>query len=106
MSDDDVVVMVLLVMGVVLGDEEGIDSEVQMQVFFLEHILAMWPCLEHSKQCPSCRCFCFLASVVAFCAVALVSMAFGSCGESWACSGHTICFLLECYYCYCDVRKN
>ena len=97
MSADDVVVAVssdttlaASETNVVLKDEEGIDSEVQTQVFFSGHIWAIWPCLDHSKQRPSCQCFCFSALVVAFRAVVLVSMPFGSHGGSWARGGHAL----------------
>ena len=63
-------------------DEEGFKFEARAQVFLLGHIQAMSPHFEHSKHRPSCLCFCFSASVVAFHIVALVSMAFGSCGGS------------------------
>src|SRR5713226_682165 len=44
--------------------------------FLCGQFWAMCPCKEHSKHRPSCRCFCFLASVVAF-RTASTSIAFG-----------------------------
>jgi hypothetical protein len=49
--------------------------------FFSGQFRARCPCWEHSKHLPSCRCFCFSASVVAFRAV-LISIASGSAGGS------------------------
>ena len=45
--------------------------------FLCGQLRAICPCKEHSKHRPSCRCFCFLASVVAF-HIASMSIAFGS----------------------------
>src|SRR5216684_4727895 len=45
--------------------------------FLCGQFQAICPCSEHSKHCPSCRYFCFSASVVAF-RIALTSIAFGS----------------------------
>ena len=69
-------------------DEEGFEFKAYTQVFLPGHMQAMWPCFKLSKHCPSCLCFCFSASVVAFHTVALVSMAFGSHEGSWVWGGH------------------
>src|SRR5258707_14002361 len=45
--------------------------------FLCGQFWVMCPCREHSKHHPSCRCFCFLASVVAF-HTASTSIVFGS----------------------------
>ena len=68
-------------------DEGGFEFEVCVWVFLSGHMQAMWPCFEHSKHHPSCLCFCFSVSVVAFHTVALVSMAFRSHGGSWVQGG-------------------
>jgi hypothetical protein len=49
--------------------------------FFTGQFLARCPCWEHSKHLPSCRCFCFSVSVMAFRAV-LMSIVSGSAGGS------------------------
>jgi hypothetical protein len=54
--------------------------------FFRGQFQARCPCWEHSKHLPSCRCFCFSASVVAFRAV-LMSIASGSTGGSLGLAG-------------------
>src|SRR5258708_38897023 len=50
--------------------------------FLCGQFQVMCPCREHSKHCPSCRCFCFSASVIAFRTV-LTSMQFVSKGAAW-----------------------
>jgi hypothetical protein len=68
------------------------------QFFFNGQFRARCPCWEHSKHLPSCQCFCFSASVVAFRAV-LISIVSGSVGGSlglagWAPPSHCPCPLL------------
>src|SRR6266478_6355059 len=55
--------------------------------FLLGQFLVMWPCLSHSKQRPSFLYFSLSASVIAFQAVALVSIALGSLGGSCCTKG-------------------
>ncbi len=55
--------------------------------FLCGQFCAMCPCSKHSKHHPSCQCFCFSASVVAFRTVS-TSIAFGSKGgaqQGFAC---------------------
>jgi hypothetical protein len=54
--------------------------------FFSGQFRARCPCWEHLKHLPSCRCFCFSVSVVAFHAV-LMSIASGSAGGSLGLAG-------------------
>jgi hypothetical protein len=54
--------------------------------FFSGQFRVRCPCWEHLKHLPSCRCFCFSASVVAFRAV-LMSIALGSAGGSLGLAG-------------------
>ncbi len=56
--------------------------------FLLRQFLAIWPCLSHLKQRPSFLYFSLSASVMAFQAVALVSIALGSLGGSCCTKGH------------------
>src|SRR6266478_6925858 len=55
---------------------------VRMRAFLLGQFLAIWPCLSHSKQRLSFLYFSLSASVMAFWAVVLVSIVFGSRGGS------------------------
>jgi hypothetical protein len=57
--------------------------------FFSGQFRARCPCWEHSKHLPSCRCFCFSASVVAFRAV-LMSIASGSAGGNLGLAGQVL----------------
>jgi hypothetical protein len=59
-----------------------------MQGWFLFNgqFWARCPCWEHSKHLPSCQCFCFSASIVAFHAV-LTSIALGSMGGNLGLAG-------------------
>jgi hypothetical protein len=54
--------------------------------FFSGQFRARCPYWEHSKHLPSCRCFCFSASIVAFRAV-LMSIASGSAGGNLGLAG-------------------
>jgi hypothetical protein len=54
--------------------------------FFNGQFRVRCPCWEHSKHLPSCRCFCFSTSVVAFRAV-LTSIASGSAGGKCGLTG-------------------
>jgi hypothetical protein len=56
------------------------------QFFFNGQFRARCPCWEHLKHLPSCQCFCFSASVVAFRAV-LTSIASGSAGGNRGLAG-------------------
>src|SRR5258708_21027521 len=49
----------------------------QGHCFLCGQFQAICPCSEHSKHRPSCRCFCFSASVVAF-QITLTSIVFWS----------------------------
>ena len=98
-SAEDVVVVVSSNMTLVISEivvepiedelvEGGFEFMVRAQVFLSGHRWAMWPCFEHSKHHPSCLCFCFSASVVAFRTVPHLSMVFRSHGGSWVWGGH------------------
>ncbi len=55
---------------------------VQVCAFLLGQFLVIWPCLLHLKQWPSFQYLSLSASVTAFRAAVLVSIAFGSLGGS------------------------